>query len=157
MITPRTSSSTALPMMMHTELQAVLRQRQSRSRNFSKQSNDYTDDEDLGLPKSLQNSPGKAILNNGFIISVNMGNFQVIFPMTWWGARSYGRVDPGVLAGITAPAATTPFSASTATTTRLTMMSGRAGTTATSLQETCGIEACPLEIGSLASTMQMAI
>jgi len=58
LITPRTSSSTALPMMMHTELQAVLRQRQSRSRNFSKQSNDYTDDEDLGLPKSLQNSPG---------------------------------------------------------------------------------------------------
>ena len=110
-------------MMMHTELQAVLRQRQSRSRNFSKQSNDYTDDEDLGLPKSLQNSPGREILNNGFIISVNMGNFQVIFPMTWWGARSYGRVDPGVLAGITAPAATTPFSASTATTTRLTMMS----------------------------------
>jgi len=58
LITPRTSSSTALPMMMHTELQAVLRQRQSRSRNFSKQSNDFTDDEDLGLPKSLQNSPG---------------------------------------------------------------------------------------------------
>jgi len=58
LITPRTSSSTALPMMMHTELQAVLRQRQSRSRNFSKRSNDFTDDEDLGLPKSLQNSPG---------------------------------------------------------------------------------------------------
>jgi len=58
LITPRTSSSTALPMMMQTELQAVLRQRQSRSRNFSKQSNDFTDDEDLGLPKSLQNSPG---------------------------------------------------------------------------------------------------
>jgi len=58
LITPRTSSSTALPMMMHTELQAVLRQRQGRSRNFSKQSNDFTDDEDLGLPKSLQNSPG---------------------------------------------------------------------------------------------------
>ena len=38
--------------------QAVLRLRESRSRNLSKQSADFTDDEDLGLPKSLQNSPG---------------------------------------------------------------------------------------------------
>ena len=38
--------------------QAVLRMRQSRSRNLSKHSAEYTDDEDLGLPKSLQNSPG---------------------------------------------------------------------------------------------------
>ena len=39
-------------------MQAVLRLRESRSRNLSKQSTDFTDDEDLGLPKSLQNSPG---------------------------------------------------------------------------------------------------
>ena len=32
--------------------------RESRSRNLSKHSADFTDDEDLGLPKSLQNSPG---------------------------------------------------------------------------------------------------
>ena len=36
----------------------MLRLRESRSRNLSKQSADFTDDEDLGLPKSLQNSPG---------------------------------------------------------------------------------------------------
>ena len=36
----------------------MLRLRESRSRNLSKQSTDFTDDEDLGLPKSLQNSPG---------------------------------------------------------------------------------------------------
>ena len=35
-----------------------MRLRESRSRNLSKQSTDFTDDEDLGLPKSLQNSPG---------------------------------------------------------------------------------------------------
>merc|ERR1719192_3184496 len=33
-------------------------ERNSKSRNLSKQSTDFTDDEDLGLPKSLQNSPG---------------------------------------------------------------------------------------------------
>lgn len=55
---PRNTSSVVLPPMIHTELQAVLRMRESRSRNLSKQSYDYTDDEDLGLPKSLQNSPG---------------------------------------------------------------------------------------------------
>ena len=36
----------------------MLRLRESRSRKLSKQSTDLTDDEDLGLPKSLQNSPG---------------------------------------------------------------------------------------------------
>lgn len=54
---PRTTSSVALPPLIHSELQAVLKMRESRSRNVSKHS-DLTDDEDLGLPKSLQNSPG---------------------------------------------------------------------------------------------------
>ena len=44
--------------IVQTQLQAVLRLRESRSRNLSKHSEDFTDDEDLGLPKSLQNSPG---------------------------------------------------------------------------------------------------
>jgi len=58
LVKERTTSSVALPPLIHSELQAVLRLRESRSRNLSKQSADFTDDEDLGLPKSLQNSPG---------------------------------------------------------------------------------------------------
>lgn len=46
------------PIALQSELASVLRNRQMKERTLSKRSLDLTDDEDLGLPKSLQNSPG---------------------------------------------------------------------------------------------------